>query len=137
MATNPARLKKALDETYGGLPEATRVALADELVRLLDKVVAERRPLQPGFQLGFRSIDRTTPLSRALRGFREKAKLTQEEVATRAEWSQSKVVRMENGDVGVSASDVMSFLRICGVRRQTTLTDTLTLAREDRARRRA
>jgi DNA-binding XRE family transcriptional regulator len=110
--------------------------MAAEIVRLLDRVVAERRSLPPGFQLGLRNIDRTTPLSRALRQLRERAELTQEEVARQTEWSQSKVIRIETGDVGVSATDAMALLRVYGVRSPRTRDNILNMVREDRARRR-
>ena len=51
----------------------------------------------------------------ALREAREKAKLTQQEVAEQMEWSSSKVIRIENGDVTIAPNDLrplMTFLNI-------------------------
>jgi transcriptional regulator with XRE-family HTH domain len=46
----------------------------------------------------------------ALREAREKAKLTQQEVAEQMEWSLSKVIRIESGDVSISPNDLKPLL---------------------------
>jgi transcriptional regulator with XRE-family HTH domain len=51
----------------------------------------------------------------ALREAREAANLTQLEVAEEMEWSLSKVIRIENGDVSISPNDLrplLSFLKV-------------------------
>ncbi|KPI20484.1 helix-turn-helix domain protein [Actinobacteria bacterium OK074] len=51
----------------------------------------------------------------ALRRARERAGLTQREAAERLEWSQSKVIRLETGTVGISVSDLRALLTLYGV----------------------
>ncbi|WP_436524552.1 helix-turn-helix domain-containing protein [Actinoplanes sp. HUAS TT8] len=52
----------------------------------------------------------------ALREAREKADLTQNQVAEEMEWSLSKVIRIENGDVSISPNDLKPLLTYLGVR---------------------
>ncbi|MBA5221916.1 helix-turn-helix domain-containing protein [Streptomyces griseoaurantiacus] len=65
--------------------------------------------------------DRTDPslnrrkLRLALRRAREHAELSQREAAERVEWSQSKLIRVETGTVGVSVSDLRALLGLYGV----------------------
>jgi transcriptional regulator with XRE-family HTH domain len=49
-------------------------------------------------------------LSSGLRAFREKAGLTQEEVAASLYWSLSKVVRLESGAVSLQVTDLLALL---------------------------
>ncbi|MEV5431244.1 helix-turn-helix transcriptional regulator [Streptomyces sp. NPDC052701] len=51
----------------------------------------------------------------ALRRAREDAGLTQREAAERLEWSLSKLVRVENGTVSVSVTDLRALTQIYGV----------------------
>ncbi|TXS46582.1 XRE family transcriptional regulator [Streptomyces sp. uw30] len=51
----------------------------------------------------------------ALRHARERAGLTQREAAKRVEWSQSKLIRVETGTVGVSVSDLRALLALYDV----------------------
>jgi transcriptional regulator with XRE-family HTH domain len=68
-------------------------------------------------------------LSDSLRPAREARALTQEEVARRLDWSHSKVVRIENGTVGLSLTDLRALLQLFNV------TDVETVVRlEDAAR---
>ncbi|MGM1061635.1 helix-turn-helix domain-containing protein [Saccharothrix sp. Mg75] len=46
---------------------------------------------------------------------RERRRLTQKDVAAELDWSPSKVVRMENGQVGVSVTDLRALLQLYGV----------------------
>ncbi|MFF7647068.1 Scr1 family TA system antitoxin-like transcriptional regulator [Streptomyces canus] len=48
----------------------------------------------------------------ALRRAREDADLSQREAAERVEWSQSKLIRVETGTVGVSVSDLRALLAL-------------------------
>jgi transcriptional regulator with XRE-family HTH domain len=49
-----------------------------------------------------------------VRWCREAAGLTQEELGARLDWSLSKVVRIENGTVGISRTDAEAAVRACG-----------------------
>ncbi len=72
---------------------------------------------------------------RALRQFRLEAGLIQSEVAQRLRWSLSKVQRIENGDVGVSVSDLLALLRSYGVEDEATierLTEDAAISRRQR-----
>jgi transcriptional regulator with XRE-family HTH domain len=51
----------------------------------------------------------------ALRRARERSDLSQREAAERVEWSQSKLIRVETGTVGVSVSDLRALLALYGV----------------------
>jgi transcriptional regulator with XRE-family HTH domain len=51
----------------------------------------------------------------ALRRAREDADLSQREASERVEWSQSKLIRVETGTVGVSVSDLRALLALYGV----------------------
>ncbi|GLW32065.1 helix-turn-helix domain-containing protein [Actinoplanes regularis] len=52
----------------------------------------------------------------ALREARERADLTQLHVAEAMEWSLSKVIRIENGDVSISPNDLRPLLSLLGIR---------------------
>jgi len=52
----------------------------------------------------------------ALRAAREGADLTQQEVAERMEWSASKVIRIESGDVTIAPNDLRPLLDYLGVK---------------------
>src|SRR5690349_4225143 len=52
----------------------------------------------------------------ALREARERADLTQLHVAEEMEWSLSKVIRIENGDVSISPNDLRPLLNLLGIR---------------------
>lgn len=51
----------------------------------------------------------------ALRAARDTAQLTQADVAERLEWSVSKVNRIENGEVTISATDLRALMALLGV----------------------
>ncbi|SDT72354.1 helix-turn-helix domain-containing protein [Actinoplanes derwentensis] len=73
----------------------------------------------------------------ALREARESAGLTQNQVAEEMEWSTSKVIRIENGDVSISANDLRSVLTFLGIRDKSTVADLLAATRIARTRQRA
>jgi transcriptional regulator with XRE-family HTH domain len=52
----------------------------------------------------------------ALRGFRDERHQTQQQVADALEWSLSKIVRIELGDVTISKGDLTELLRHYGIR---------------------
>ncbi|SNY70787.1 helix-turn-helix domain-containing protein [Paractinoplanes atraurantiacus] len=70
----------------------------------------------------------------ALREAREAAGLTQLQVAEEMEWSNSKVIRIEKGDVTVSINDLRGLLGLLGVRDKTKINSLLADARIARTR---
>jgi transcriptional regulator with XRE-family HTH domain len=73
----------------------------------------------------------------ALREAREAANLTQLEVAERMEWSLSKVIRIENGDVRISPNDLRPLLTLLNVKDKAVVADLLVFAKVARTRQRA
>ncbi len=73
----------------------------------------------------------------AIREARESVGLTQVQVAEEMEWSASKVIRIENGDVTISVSDLRQLLGYLGVRDKTRVTQLATEARIARTRAKA
>lgn len=67
-----------------------------------------------------------------LRQARQDAGLTQETVAQEMDWSLSKVIRIENGAVGISTNDLSALLRLYGVRDRNRISDLKELARATR-----
>lgn len=67
-----------------------------------------------------------------LRKARDAAGLRQAEVAHAMEWSPSKLIRIERGDVGVSTNDLRALLSHYGVRDKGTVNGLLELARSAR-----
>src|SRR4029453_17379814 len=55
-------------------------------------------------------------LVRAVRRAREEAGLTLKEVAGALDWSESKLIRIEKGSVGVSVTDLRALLNYYGLR---------------------
>jgi transcriptional regulator with XRE-family HTH domain len=53
-----------------------------------------------------------------LRAARLEAALTQEQVATELDWSQSKIIRIEAGSVGISTTDLKALLGVYGIHDQ-------------------
>jgi transcriptional regulator with XRE-family HTH domain len=72
----------------------------------------------------------------ALRDAREKAKLTQPQVAEAMEWSLSKVIRIENGDVSIAPNDLRPLLTFLNVKDRTAVAELLALAKIARTRQR-
>lgn len=70
----------------------------------------------------------------ALREAREAAGLTQAHVAEGMEWSQSKVIRIENGDNSISIADLRGLLTLLGVRDRDQINSLLADARIARKR---
>ena len=73
----------------------------------------------------------------ALREARERAKLTQHEVAEQMEWSSSKVIRIESGDVTIAPNDLRPLLAFLGIKDKATVADLLADAKIARRRQRA
>jgi transcriptional regulator with XRE-family HTH domain len=72
----------------------------------------------------------------ALRGARERAGLTQVQVAEEMEWSHSKVIRIENGDVSISTNDLKPLLSYLGIKERDLVAELLADARIARTRQR-
>ena len=72
----------------------------------------------------------------AVREARDRAKLTQQEVAEQMEWSLSKVIRIENGDVSISPNDLRPLLSYLGIKDKSTVAALLADARVARTRQR-
>ncbi|MFI1995869.1 helix-turn-helix domain-containing protein [Actinoplanes sp. NPDC020271] len=72
----------------------------------------------------------------ALRVAREQADLTQAQVAEEMEWSLSKVIRIENGDVSISPNDLKSLLSYLGIKDRTAVAALVADARIARTRQR-
>jgi transcriptional regulator with XRE-family HTH domain len=71
-----------------------------------------------------------------LREAREVANLTQLEVAEQMEWSLSKVIRIENGDVRISPNDLRPLLTLLNVKDRATVAELLAIAKVARSRQR-
>src|SRR4030095_3104893 len=69
-----------------------------------------------------------------LRQLRLDRGLTQDQVATDMEWSLSKLIRIENGTVAISVSDLRSLLSYYGVHEQHRVDSLLELARAAKRR---
>ncbi|WDQ00885.1 helix-turn-helix transcriptional regulator [Micromonospora chalcea] len=54
--------------------------------------------------------------------------MTQQQVAAALRWSQSKVTRVENGEVSVSRTDLLAFLRLFGLSDQRTVDELSSMA---------
>lgn len=72
----------------------------------------------------------------ALRDARERAGLTQPQVAEAMEWSVSKVIRIETGDVSIAPNDLRPLLSFLEVRDRDTVAELIAIAKIARSRRR-
>jgi transcriptional regulator with XRE-family HTH domain len=72
----------------------------------------------------------------ALREAREAAELTQQQVADEMEWSLSKVIRIENGDVSIAPNDLRPLLTFIGIKDRVRVAELLAEAKIARARQR-
>jgi len=72
----------------------------------------------------------------AIREARDAAGLTQIQVAEAMEWSHSKVIRIENGEVSISPNDLRPLLGYLGVKNKEVVTALLADARVARTRQR-
>lgn len=72
----------------------------------------------------------------ALREAREAADLTQLHVAEEMEWSLSKVIRIENGDVSISPNDLKPLLAFLGVKDRALINSLIADAKVARTRQR-
>jgi transcriptional regulator with XRE-family HTH domain len=73
----------------------------------------------------------------AIREARESVGLTQQQVAEEMEWSASKVIRIESGDVTISVSDLRQLLGFLGVRDKARINELANDARIARTRAKA
>ena len=72
----------------------------------------------------------------ALREAREATGLTQQHVADEMEWSLSKVIRIENGDVSIAPNDLRPLLSLLGIRDRVRIAELLVEAKIARTRQR-
>ncbi|GAA1372737.1 helix-turn-helix transcriptional regulator [Catellatospora chokoriensis] len=73
-------------------------------------------------------------LRHALRSARESSDYTQEQVANELEWSLSKIIRIENGAVRMTVTDVRALLQLYGVNDASEVSEMETLVRASRQR---
>ncbi|WP_433182219.1 helix-turn-helix domain-containing protein [Actinoallomurus sp. CA-150999] len=73
-------------------------------------------------------------LTAELQRIRRDAGKTQEEVARALDWSPSKLIRIEGGNVGISTTDLQALLRYCGIDDEPRIRELATLARGARTR---
>lgn len=73
----------------------------------------------------------------ALREAREARGLTQSDVAESMEWSLSKVIRIESGEVSISPNDLRPLLTLLGIRDRPTVDSLIADAKASRTRQRA
>jgi transcriptional regulator with XRE-family HTH domain len=69
-----------------------------------------------------------------LRALRQAKNLSVEDVTSEVEWSTSKLIRIENGQVGVSVSDLTALLQIYGLSDTARVNELKELARASRQR---
>jgi len=72
----------------------------------------------------------------AIREARDAAGLTQSQVAEAMEWSHSKVIRIENGEVSISPNDLRPLLNHLGIKDRTVIAELVSNARVARTRQR-
>ncbi|MFI5894319.1 helix-turn-helix domain-containing protein [Actinoplanes sp. NPDC051513] len=70
----------------------------------------------------------------AIRDARDRANVTQPQVAEAMEWSLSKVIRIENGDVSIAPNDLRPLLTFLKVKDRTTINELLELTKIARKR---
>jgi transcriptional regulator with XRE-family HTH domain len=73
-------------------------------------------------------------LTAELQRIRRDAGKTQEEVARALDWSPSKLIRIEGGNVGISTTDLQALLRYCGITNEPQVLELSALARGARGR---
>ncbi len=71
-------------------------------------------------------------LKAELQQARGAARLTQREAAQRLDWSESKLIRIENGEVGLSVTDLRALLQLYGVTDRQVVADLSEAARDSR-----
>jgi transcriptional regulator with XRE-family HTH domain len=83
---------------------------------------------------GPRPVVKRRRLRTELRGARQEAGLTQDQVAEEMDWSPSKIIRIEAGSVGVSTNDMRALLRLYHITDHDRVEELLALARVARER---
>ncbi|WP_155369884.1 helix-turn-helix domain-containing protein [Catellatospora vulcania] len=73
-------------------------------------------------------------LRHALRSAREGSDYTQEQVASELEWSLSKVIRIENGTVRMTVTDVRALMQLYGIDDASEMSEMESLVRASRQR---
>jgi transcriptional regulator with XRE-family HTH domain len=83
---------------------------------------------------GRNPVVRRRRLRSDLRRARREAGLTQEQVAAEMDWSLSKIIRIENGSVGISTNDLRAVLALYGVTDAEQISSLVELARAAKER---
>ncbi|MFC7757687.1 helix-turn-helix domain-containing protein [Catellatospora bangladeshensis] len=73
-------------------------------------------------------------LRNALRSARDSSDLTQNQVADSLDWSLSKIIRIENGSVGMTVTDVKALLQLYGIQDPSEVSQMVSLAKAARQR---
>ena len=136
MATNLTKLAIDLHELEPRFSMELCKVLAAEVARIT-KLAADEDWDIGNLVLGARSGIRLPPLRIALRRLREAAKLTQEEAAEAAEWSESKLIRIETNKVGVNRPDLRFLLNLYRVTDEAIVAELELMLREENAEKKA
>jgi len=83
---------------------------------------------------GRNPVVRRRRLRSELRRGRREAGLTQEQVANQMDWSLSKIIRIENGSVGISTNDLRAVLALYGISDAERVSELVDLARAAKER---
>lgn len=130
-------IKRALDAALPELTPMARQRLAEEVENFGVIIVRNRWRIEgEDFRLSAYQADRSTELSRGLRQARERAGIQSQTVLAKTRWSASKFSRIENGEVGVSVTDMLFLLTLYGVTDEASRQRFIELAEADRRRRR-
>ena len=126
MDTKHGSVTAALLKLYPTITADVLDRMAKELIGILDRGLAE------GWQMDTVHLfaRKHTPLGLSLKEYRERAGFQQKDVAKRADWSVSKVLRIETGQVAPTVADVRYLLNLYGVNDPAEKTRLENLARE-------
>jgi len=111
MTTDHTPVTKTLHKLYPRLSLDDLDRLAREITTILDRGVTQGWDMST-IQLSPR---KSTPLGLVLKKYREAARLLQADVAREADWSVSKVIRIESGQSGITPTDLRFLLDLYGV----------------------
>jgi hypothetical protein len=113
MSTNPRGIALALHRTYPKLSRDDAASLAQEITRVIDTGMAQKWTFG---DVRLTARGGKSALGLILQDLRSDAGLTQGAVAKHADWSISKVIRVENGTVGISITDIRFLMDLYGLR---------------------
>lgn len=130
-------MHSACDVWEGSYLPHGNLQLSEQLVtsRAMQERVGPQSRAESGDTGSVRELSPTVQrrrLSAALRAARVDTGLTQEVVAESMDWSLSKVIRIENGSVGVSTTDLRAMLALYKISDQDRAANLITLAKASR-----